>query len=131
MQFDGVYHLIKSDGWKIEEMYCVSVDRQQLPQPISIARAYALLLGQQPGGPFAQHAPRNGPAATTPTQAKAWYDSRGVQQATSRGIAHLLTSGGGKALGAVLLAAIVAVVRFGREIVALLGPVFSGQPAEG
>lgn len=131
MQLDGVYHLIKSDGWKIEDMYFLSVDHQQLPQPISVARDYPQLQGQQPGGQVAQQAPRNGPATTTSVQAKQWYDNRGVQQAAGRGISHFLASGGGKALGAILLAALVGVLRFGREIFSLLASMFTGQQGQG
>lgn len=131
MQFDGVYQLIKSDGWKIEDMYCFAVDRQQLPQPISFARDFSQRQGQQVGGQFAQHGVGNGPATTTSTQAKAWYDNRGVQQFTARGVGHFLTSGGGKALGAILCAALVGVLRFGREIFAALASALTGQQGQG
>jgi hypothetical protein len=89
-QIDFIYHLIKSDGWKIEDMYVLSLERQPLPGPISIARKYQLLIDQNAGGEV-QEAARNGPAGAAPVQAKQWYDNRGVQQATTRGIGHFLT----------------------------------------
>lgn len=115
VQLDGVYHLVKGDGWKIEDMYVLSVDRQPLEQPISLARDYLRLQGQGDAQP-AQPASRTGSDQGRPTQAKAWYESRGAQQAAGHGIARFLSSGGGKALGLILLGVIVAVLRFGREL---------------
>jgi len=128
VQVDGVIHLIKSDGWKIEDMYFLSVDRQLLPEPISMASNYHLFFDQPPGSdPIVQSAITPGPAKTAPTQAKAWYDNRVVQGTVSRGIYAFLSSGGGKALGAFLLVVLVGIIRFGREIFASLASGFSGQ----
>jgi len=117
VQVDGVIHLIESDGWKIEDVYFLSIDRQALPQPLSLAGNTHLLGDPQPGAnPQAQPARPQGSSPATMTQAKAWYDNRGVQHAAGRGIAHFLSSGGGKAVGVILLGVVVAVFRFGKEL---------------
>lgn len=123
IQVDGVIHLIQSDGWKIEDFYILSIDRQQLPEPISLARNPQLLGDSQPGANPPN--PPNRPAtaqgsSTKTTQAKAWYEDRAVQYAAGRGLTQFFASGGGKALGMILVAAVLALFRFGKEILEMV-----------
>ncbi len=121
VQIDGVFHLIKSDGWKIEDMYFFSVDRQPLPEPISIARDYPVLLGQQRDGGQLAQPPRTAVVSSTNTkQAKDWYSNPANQRLAVRGIGSFLAHGGGKAIGVVLLAVLLGLLRFGKVVLAFL-----------
>ncbi|MFQ3594188.1 MAG: hypothetical protein SNJ82_13495, partial [Gemmataceae bacterium] len=117
MQIDGVIHLIKSDGWKIEDIYFLSVDRQPLPEPISVASNYHLFLDQPPGGrQFAHPAQRPEAASVGANRAKTWYSDPNLQITAGRVTALWFISGGGKWLGGILLAACAAVAAFWKKM---------------
>ncbi len=119
VQVDGVIHLIKAETWKVEDRYFLSVDRQPLPQPISLASDYALMLEDQTGATPPTPAPRSSQAAAAQTKAKSWYDDPTVRQNTARTIGGWLSSGGGKVIWAALAAIGLGLLRFIKEL--LLG----------
>lgn len=47
-QFEGVFHLIETDGWKIEDFYVNGLHGEVLETPISMARDYPKLSVAQP-----------------------------------------------------------------------------------
>lgn len=113
VQIDGVIHLIKSDGWKIEDIYLLSADRQPLPEPFSLASSYHLFTDQQPAtGQVVQPASRS----VNSNRAKAWYDDPNLKKLGGRATAHWFSSGGGKWLGGLFLAACAAIAAFWKKI---------------
>lgn len=48
VQLDGVFHLIETDGWKIEDFYINGVNNEALETPISMARDFRKVLASQP-----------------------------------------------------------------------------------
>ncbi len=134
-QIDGVFHLIKSSGWKIEDMYLVAVDHQQLEEPISVAHYYLLLQEQQPqpqqvAQPDPAYETTNQPqprqlarplagsetSKGAPSKAKEWYSDPKVQAGAGRAASRLLVYEGGKPLMALLLAVGAGVAALFRRI---------------
>ena len=103
VQLDGVFHLIQSNGWRIEDMYFLSADRQPFPQAISMARDFNLLLEPQPvaGNPLV-HAPLQ-PAVLNAVKAKAWYEHRVPLVGVAKIISAFFSSKAAKTIGAILL----------------------------
>jgi hypothetical protein len=127
IQLDGVIHLIKSDGWKIEDIYYLAVDGEPYPQAISWASNYQVLTAQQLGSnPDAQLSRPSASTTRASTQAKTWYNAGGTPL-VSHGLSHLSSSKGAKSVGAALLAIAVAIGKFGKRILALFTSEFNDR----
>ena len=115
-QVEGVFHLVDRQGeWKIEDIYFTSINRQPLEDWLSIAKDYQQMAAASRDKGKADALAKMSPKTPASAQ-KEWYENRGVQHAAGRGISHFFSSGGGKAVGVVLLGIIVALFRFGKEI---------------
>jgi hypothetical protein len=108
VQFDAVLHLIKSDGWKVEDIYFTSMERNPLPGWISLARDYHFLLDQPAaGGQFVNPAQPPGGPPVGAVKAKEWYQNQAVTSVARPavfGIGRLVSGRGGKWLGGLILA---------------------------
>lgn len=109
VQVDTVIHLIKSDGWKIEDIYFLSLDHQRLPEPISLAWLAANRGLGQPTSP-----PEPAAGGTT---AKEWYTNPKIQKNVGRGaLSWLAHGGGGKWLAGIGVAFLAAISALWKQI---------------
>ncbi len=113
IQFDGVIHLIRSGGWKIEDIYILAMDRHPLELPFSMAANYQLLLEQSKE--VVMKPTKEKPASTS---AKTWNEQRHTATAI-RVIGAVVNSKAAKTIGVVLAGICLAFSRFGAGVLAL------------
>lgn len=108
----GLFHLVQRQGnWKVEDMYITTFNGESLPRWFKLSVDYPAL-----AEPTVQAAPQTQP---TPTASRHPDIDQQQLRVYGRPISLWLSHGGGKAVGAVIIAVIAAMCRFGKNLLAL------------
>jgi hypothetical protein len=113
VQIDGVFHLVDSDGWKVEDLYFCGLDHQSGTHVLSMARDYHLLLNPPQVEEGQNPLPEPSPAERL---ILSWHQAgKGQTAAPSGTLLRFLSTAAGRFLCGVLITFCLAAAWFDRE----------------
>jgi hypothetical protein len=130
-QIEGLFHLVHwEEEWKIEDIYITFVNRQPLDKAVSMAKDYQQLAASS-NKPRATAVSTKPPSSAQQTQKKGENSlNSATARSATRGVAGIVSwllhdegkpiSKAGKTIGAVLLAVVAGLCRFGKGLLGFL-----------